>query len=465
MMEFPVPVPMEPDEPGPESHHIMSNGHVEFHSHQVRERMYRLVISQLFQDGHGALGVSLATALQLHEPPCPPSDELYSIVAKHIPRKAKLEDESGGLEDGIDLNRDSTVEITSPPLTIYEFAVSTGHRGPIHAAAFNSNGTMLASGSQDGYIKVYDVEKILQVGLDFQRPPQDLIEQRCTVRVLSDHNESISAISFHPDPDQQMFLTGSYDCTARIYGFDKPGNKKALRIFQESEPIRDVAFHPSGRFALVGTVHPTLRLYDVETGRAFVSANPSDQHTGSITSVAYTKDGRLYASGSKDGAIKIWDGVSNRCVQTIPSAHDSTQINSVVFSKNGKFILSSGKDALVKLWEVDAVRQMMYYAGAGGQGYTPFRTQAQFNHNEEQVLYPSASGHLVVWNSRNAARLASLPLEHNGLVKRLCHSPTEPAYVTAGEDGRMRFYAKSARVVVKNGLTDEKYTNRLVNAF
>ena len=88
---------------------------------------------------------------------------------------------------------------------------------------------------------------------------------------------------------------------------------------------------------------------------------------GSITSLSYTKDGRLYASGSKDGTIKIWDGQSNRCVQTIQAAHDGTQINSVTFSKNGKYILSSGKDALVKLWEVSAVRPLMYYAGAGGQ--------------------------------------------------------------------------------------------------
>ena len=96
----------------------------------------------------------------------------------------------------------------------------------------------------------------------------------------------------------------------------------------------------------------------------------------------------------------------------------------------------------MKLWEVAAARPLMFYSGAAGPGLPVFRTQAQFNHDEEQVMYPSANGHLLVWNSRNAARLAAIPMNHNGLVRRFCHSSMEPAYVTASEDGRMRFYAK-----------------------
>lgn len=124
------------------------------------------------------------------------------------------------------------------------------------------------------------------------------------------------------------------------------------------------------------------------------------------------------------------------------AAHDNAEINSVTFTKNGKYILSCGKDAIVKLWEVAAARPLMYYTGCAGMNSPLFRTQAQFNHDEEQVMCPSASGQLMVWNSRNAAKLAAIPLVHNGLVKRFCHSTTEPAYLSAGEDGRMRFYAK-----------------------
>lgn len=151
-----------------------TNNHVEFHPHQVREHMYRLIISQLFQDGHGPLGISVATALNLMDPPCPPSDQLYSIITQNTPRKSQG---ASAVEKSIDLNDDSSVEITSPPLTVYEFAVSTGHRGPINAAAFNSTGKLVATGSEDGYIKIFDVEKMIQRGLDFHKLPSEQVEQ------------------------------------------------------------------------------------------------------------------------------------------------------------------------------------------------------------------------------------------------------------------------------------------------
>lgn len=93
-------------------------------------------------------------------------------------------------------------------------------------------------------------------------------------RVIQDHSEVVTSLSFHPDSEKQLLLSGSYDYTARLFSFEKTGYKRAIKVFHESERIREILFHPSGQYALFGTVHPTLRLYDIETGRSFVSANP-----------------------------------------------------------------------------------------------------------------------------------------------------------------------------------------------
>lgn len=55
--------------------------------------------------------------------------------------------------------------------------------------------------------------------------------------------------------------------------------------------------------------------------------------------------------------MKVWDGVSNRCVNTFKSAHGGEIVSSVKFSKNSKYILSCGRDGVTDLWELSTGRQ------------------------------------------------------------------------------------------------------------
>lgn len=50
----------------------------------------------------------------------------------------------------------------------------------------------------------------------------------------------------------------------------------------------------------------------------------------------WSNDGKVYATASKDGSIKLWDGISNRCINTFQKAHDGSEVCSVAFTKNGK---------------------------------------------------------------------------------------------------------------------------------
>ena len=49
---------------------------------------------------------------------------------------------------------------------------------------------------------------------------------------------------------------------------------------------------------------------------------------------------------------QIWDGISNRCVNTFLDAHERAPVSSVMFSKNAKYVLSAGRDSKARLWEL-----------------------------------------------------------------------------------------------------------------
>lgn len=196
-------------------------------------------------------------------------------------------------------------------------------------------------------------------GLDYAPSAMDSsLDNHPVIRTLYDHADEVTCLDFHPyDP---ILVSGSRDYTIKFFEYAKPTTKKSYRSITEVEQVRCLHFHPSGDWLVVGTQHPVTRLYDVETGRCFVSSHPQDQHSKAITCVRWAPNGRLFATSSKDGSFKLWDGVTNRCINTFEGAHAGEEVCSVTFSKNSKYLLTSGKDSQVRLWELaTAVRSFL----------------------------------------------------------------------------------------------------------
>jgi cleavage stimulation factor subunit 1 len=402
--------------------------------------------SQLFYDGHSDEAIRISRLIS-DDRACPPSTRLAQLVAESL----KTERETRERQEEIDkdqlgfLDLDFQTESISnaPPPAAYETVYVTAHKGPCRSGAFNSDGTLVATGSVDTSIKVLDVEKMIAKGTAMLDDNQPEGAMHPVIRTLYDHIDEVTCLAFHPNLDKQLLFSGSEDCSIKVFDFSKPSVKRAQKSINDVFPIRSIALHPCGDYIIVGTVHPTLRLYDVETSRCFVGSNPLDQHNLGITSVVYNQKGTLYATASEDGDIKIWDAVSSRVINRFTQAHDGSEVCSLAFSKNGKYLLSSGKESLVKLWELSMSRCLIAYTGAGTQGKQMNRLQASFSHTEDFVLFPDEkTTSLCSWDARNAERKQLLALGHNQPVRFLAHSPTTSSFLTCSDDFRARFWHK-----------------------
>jgi WD40 repeat protein len=76
-------------------------------------------------------------------------------------------------------------------------------------------------------------------------------------------------------------------------------------------------------------------------------------HTDCVTSVAFSPDGQILASGSEDGTVILWDTATNQPIGIPFHQTDSNLgITSIAFSPDGRFLASSDYDGIIVVWDV-----------------------------------------------------------------------------------------------------------------
>ncbi len=105
-----------------------------------------------------------------------------------------------------------------------------------------------------------------------------------------------------------------------------------------SGSISCIAISPDGRHVLSGSTDKTVKLWDLPTGREIWTFQG---HSDQIISLAFSPDGRYAASGSKDNTVKIWDIFELRETATfsLPNA-----VSAVKFVPEGRHLLTAAGD-------------------------------------------------------------------------------------------------------------------------
>ncbi|WP_017315435.1 WD40 domain-containing protein [Mastigocladopsis repens] len=195
------------------------------------------------------------------------------------------------------------------------------HRDSITRVSFSHDGKMVASGSADGTLIIWN---------------QDGSKK---LPILHAHDKEITSISF--SPDSQKVLTGSADKTVKLWSLDG----KEIRTFKgHNERITSISFSPDGQKVVSGCDDSTIKLWGLN-GEIIKSF---EKHQKSITSLSFSPDGKQIASASTDGTVKLWslDG------KEITIWNDRNELfSSVSFSPDGQTIAATGLNgSSLKLW-------------------------------------------------------------------------------------------------------------------
>jgi WD40 repeat protein len=311
---------------------------------------------------------------------------------------------------------------------------------------------------------------------------EDRLAASSELRCLKGHKKSVGNAVF--SPDGHRILSGSDDGTMRLWDVDT--GKELRRFELRGWQVYQVAFSPDGRHALSTASGDTLRLWDVETGKelrcfaggalkgVYAVAFSSDGHraltatmehlvclwdleTGKelrrfadppqyLYRVAMSADDRQALAGSEDGTMTLWDVASGNRLRSFE--HESG-VYGVAFSRDGRYALSgSGRsgpsdpgvepapptDCVMRLWEVKTGKELRCFTG-----HTHVVTSVAFSPDGRGVVSASCDGTIRLWDLESGRQLRWLK-GHEGAVNSVTFSADGSRVLSAGSDGTVRLW-------------------------
>ncbi|KIN95619.1 hypothetical protein M404DRAFT_80882, partial [Pisolithus tinctorius Marx 270] len=122
--------------------------------------------------------------------------------------------------------------------------------------------------------------------------------------------------------------------------------------------VTSVAFSLDGKRIVSGSADRTVRLWGAETGVQIGSH--LEGHTDAVFSVAFSPDGKriVIASGSEDKTVGVWDAETGVQIGSHLEGH-TDGILSVAFSPDGKRIVSASLGKTMRVWDANGYEHMI----------------------------------------------------------------------------------------------------------
>ncbi len=253
--------------------------------------------------------------------------------------------------------------------------LSLNHGSSVNALAFSPDGTILASGANDGTIRLWN--------------PND----GSLLNIMDAHRMPVSDLAF--SADSRQLISASHDGT--IYTWRLPEGTLSTRLLRINAAILSLDISTDGnRLAAAGL--GAMWQWEIQEDQYQLIENL--HFPGEILNdVTYSPDNSLLAVASSDGTIWLRNTTSGKMLARLGSHED--KVLSISFSPDGKWLASGSSDNTLVLWRLGK-------GTVDPQQIEPVYTLIHSNWVQQVAFYPDGNA-MVSTSLDNVLHLWAIP--------------------------------------------------------
>lgn len=291
----------------------------------------------------------------------------------------------------------------------FSYTPLEGHTNTVHRLVFSPNGNTLASASEDGTIRLWDVATGTHK------------------HTLTGHDDRISSIVFSPDGK----ILASADTEGKIRLWNTTTGQYRVTLEGHRAGVRSVAFSPDGKTLASADTEGKIRLWNATTGVYRVTL---EGHTNTIYSIKFSPDGKTLASADHGGKIHLWDATTGFHKQTL--TEHTRSVYDIMFVDDGKTLVSMSTDNTIRFWDAATGQHKKYFEN----------NLSNVTINAAGTMLASRNSRTIyLWDIATETEIARLT-GHTSDVYTLTFSPNGKILASGGADRIIRLWELETHV-------------------
>jgi len=291
-------------------------------------------------------------------------------------------------------------------IKVQPFRILHGHSSKVTSLSISSEAGILASGSDDSAIRIWDIST-----------------GYCRF-TMKGHKSGVLCVKILPDG--RTLVSAGRDSTIRVW--DHQRGKEIGILFSFNYPVTGLAFSKKYRMILVSSLDQKISIWDIE--RKKLSKFKGDKEA--VKTVCVNHTGSKLASVGTDEAIKVWELPNCKKIRTLPETR--REIYAIALSTGGRSLATCGSDKAIRIWDTTSGHYIKRL-----QGHKMNVRCLSFLTNTDILVSGSDDSTLRFWDYKKGVLLKTVPAHKKG-INVIKASVDSKMLATVGQDNLIRLW-------------------------